>query len=380
MPCCSRGHVTRSFVLWSAIILMAALTACATPAAPAPPTAQAVAESTPAAPTAAATLSPTATATSSPTPLPAASVTPSPTPLPLATPSPAATADPYAPYTIAALASRGYGGGALEIVETLEQNDSFARYLIKYPSDGLEIYGFMNVPNAGSQFPVALVLHGYMPQSTYETVTYTRRYADALAEAGYFVIHPNFRNWPPSDSGDDTFRTGLAIDVLNLIAIIREQSQDPLGPLRRANADDINLWGHSMGGGVALRVVAVNNAPYLKTAVLYGAMSGDEVKNYERIKEWSDGRRGDFELQAPPEALRAISPIDNLERIRAAISIHHGDADDTVPPAWSDELCAALEAIGHAVECFSYSGAPHTFRPPWDEVFIERYINFFNRY
>lgn len=323
-----------------------------------------------------ATSEPTATATAVP------SATPTPTAAPTVTPTaaPTATPNPYAPFTIEALAARPYGGGLLEIVETLEQNDRFTRYLIKYPSDDLEIYGFMNVPTVGFKFPVALVLHGYVPPSSYETVAYTRRYADALAEAGYFVIHPNFRNWPPSDSGDDTFRTGLAIDVLNLIAIIREQSQDPLGVLRRADADDINLWGHSMGGGVALRVATVNNADYVRTAVLYGAMSGDETKNYGRIKEWSDGRRGDFELAAGPELLSAISPIDNLDRLNAAISIHHGDADDVVPPEWSDELCAALQASDHPVECFSYSGAPHTFRPPWDELFIERYINFFNRY
>ena len=101
----------------------------------------------------------------------------------------------------------------------------------------------MNVPNEGDNFPVALLLHGYIDPDEYETVAYTRRYADALAEAGYFVIHPNFRNYPPSDSGPDPYRIGYAIDVLNLIAIVREQSQDTLGTLRRANADDINLWG-----------------------------------------------------------------------------------------------------------------------------------------
>jgi len=323
----------------------------------------------PAAPSIMPTVPATSTETSLPprleTPLPATSLPP--------------TVDPYQPFTIDALAARAYGGGELRILETLERKEQFARYLIDYPSDGLNIAGFMNVPNVGSKFPVAILLHGYIPPAEYETLAYTQRYADALAEAGYFVIHPNLRNYPPSESGPDLFRTGMAVDVLNLIAIIQEQSKDPLGPLRRAQADDINLWGHSMGGGVALRVVTVNNDEAIRTAVLYGSMSGDERLNYGRIQEWSGGRRGDFELAVPDEALDAISPINHLDRIQAAISIHHSDADDVVPLAWSEDLCRRLQGIGHPVECYTYHGAPHTFNGVWDEVFAERFVRFFDR-
>ncbi|MCB9420266.1 MAG: alpha/beta fold hydrolase [Ardenticatenaceae bacterium] len=301
-----------------------------------------------------------------------------PTNPPTTTPVPTSTPDPYAAYTIDILAARSYGGGLLEIIDTLETNDSFTRYLITYPSDGLTIYGFMNVPNEGDDFPIAIVLHGYIDPDAYETLAYTRRYADSLADAGYFVIHPNFRNYPPSDSGPDFFRTGYAIDVLNLIAIIREQSQDPTGILRRANADDINLWGHSMGGGVALRVMTVNNADYVKTAVLYGSMSGDEKLNYERIQMWSGGQNGSFELAALPETLQAISPIYHLERINASVSIHHSETDDVVPPVWSDDLCQRLQAIDHSVECFMYPNQPHTFRGDGDALFMARVVAFFN--
>jgi uncharacterized protein len=309
-----------------------------------------------------------------------ATITASPSPPATETAVPTATPDPYAPYMIASLAGRSYGGGALEIVERLELNDRFARYLITYPSDGLTIYGFMNVPNEGSKFPVAIVLHGYVDPDAYETLAYTSRYADVLAEAGYFVIHPNLRGFPPSDEGEDAYRTGLAADVMNLIAIIREQSSDPEGPLRRADPEALHLWGHSMGGGVALRVATILNAPYLRAVVLYGAMSGDEKQNYEKILAWSGGNSGPFELAAPEEMLQAISPIYHLEEITAPISIHHGEGDETVPPEWSADLCARLEAIGHAVECFTYHAAPHTFYGDWEELFNRRVIAFFERY
>lgn len=313
--------------------------------------------------------------TSTHTPIP--KVTSSQTPSPTIPPIP--TVDSYDGLRIKELAARSYGGGELNIIDTLETNDDFTRYLITYPSDGLNIYGYMNVPNEGLMFPVALVLHGYIAPSEYQVVTYTARYASELARAGYLVIHPNFRNYPPSDNGPLPFRVDYAIDVLNLIAIIREQSLDSAGFLRRANADDISLWGHSMGGGVALRVITVNNDEYLRAAVLYGSMSADEEKNYSRIDFWCQGTCADFELATPNETLLDISPLYHLDRINAAVSIHHSEDDEVVPPEWSDELCQNLLVLNHDVECFTYSGVPHTFRGPVDTLFIQRVIDFFNR-
>lgn len=293
-------------------------------------------------------------------------------------PTPSATPPAYAGLFIADLARREYGGGALDILETLEVNDDFTRYLITYPSDGLTIYGFINVPNQGSRFPVVIALHGYVDPEQYETLDYTARYADHLARAGYFVIHPNLRGFPPSDERESAYRVGLAVDVLNLIAIIRQQSQDPTGYLRRADADDINLWGHSMGGGVVLRVITVDNSPYIRAAVLYGAMSGDERRNYEKIRDWSDGQVGDFELAASPSLLKAISPIYHLDHISAPVSLHHGAADSVVPPEWSDDLCLRLQNLQQPVECYTYPGMPHTFYGASENLFMERVVAFFD--
>jgi uncharacterized protein len=336
------------------------------------PVAQIIATNTPAAAMPAPTALPTGTAT----PLPTATASPSPTitSSPTLTPTP----DPYAGLTIAALAARTYGGGELEIEAVLGETAAFTRYLITYPSDGLTIYGFMNVPHVGSSFPVAIVLHGYVTPSQYQTLAYTTRYADHLATAGYLVIHPNLRNYPPSDSGPDPFRTGYAADVLNLIAVIREQSLDDLGTLRRADRERIHLWGHSMGGGIALRVATVNNAPYLRSIVLYGSMSGDEALNYERIRQWSGGSSGQFEREATPAQLEAISPIYHLDRLQTAVAVHHSLADDTVPVEWSQDLCRRLEAMAHPVVCYFYEDLPHTFRGNGDLLFMERVAAFFD--
>jgi dipeptidyl aminopeptidase/acylaminoacyl peptidase len=134
-----------------------------------------------------------------------------------------------------------------------------------------------------------------------------------------------------------------------------------------------------MGGGIALRVITVGAD--IQGAVFYSAMSGDERRNFEWIRDvLSDGERGNQELTAPEDILNTISPINYLDRISVPVSIHHGDIDETVPPAWSDELCALLQSKGKSVECFSYHNMPHTFYGSLDDLLIQRSVEFFQRY
>ncbi len=288
------------------------------------------------------------------------------------TPTPTPTPDPYAGLTVADLRRRTYGGGAIEVREVLAVTPAFTRTLIAYPSDGLTIYGFMNIPRGQGPFPVVIVLHGYVDPARYSTLAYTARYADAFAWAGFLVLHPNYRNHPPSDKGPNLFRVGYAVDVLNLIALL------PTLPMARPEA--VGLFGHSMGGGIALRVLVVN--PHVKAAVLYGSMSADERKNFERILQWSGGQRGREELRTPEEDLRRISPAFYLEDIAAPIQIHHGGSDTIVPPEWSRDLYERLRSLGKTVELFMYPGQPHTFAAgsKAERLLLQRAIAFFRAY
>lgn len=296
---------------------------------------------------------------------------------PTAVLQPSSTPDSYALLTIESLIDRAYGGGGLEVREIMEDNATFTRYLVSYPSDGISIYGFMNVPKGGAApFPVVIALHGYIDPAVYKTLDYTTVYADALAQAGYLVLHPNLRGYAPSGNGDNQFRVGMAIDVLNLIALIKQQGGSP-GPLEQARPEAIGLWGHSMGGGISIRVITVS--PDIRAAVLYGAMSGDEQQNFGAIYRWSNGQRGLDELAVPEDELLRISPVYYYDRIRSAVSIHHGENDQMAPLQWSLDLCKRLQELGKPNECFTYPGQPHTFDQTGSQVFMQRTIEFFDR-
>src|SRR5512134_746437 len=316
-------------------------------------------------------------ATAAPTATPPATTTLPATLAPTLMPTLSATPDPYFAWSIDYLRARTYGGGQIEFLGVMAENLYFTRYQIRYPSDGLNIYGFANIPNEAGSYPVLIALHGYIDPAVYNTLDYTTRYADALANAGYIVLHPNLRGYTPSDDGENLFRVGMAIDVLNLIALVQAQAGGA-DLLAAARPDRIGLWGHSMGGGISTRVLTITDD--VRAAVLYAAMSGDEQKNYEAIRQWSGQTRGIDELNVPVEALNRISPMYFFQNITAAVSIHHGTADATVPLDWSVLTCDQLTSLGKRVECVYYQDMPHTFYGVGDEEFIQNTVGFFNQY
>lgn len=296
---------------------------------------------------------------------------PSPTPTITLTPA------PYQQYTIDYLRQRSYGGGAIEIVNTIEVSGEFTRTLIRYSSEDLTMYGFMNIPAGDGPFPVIIMLHGLGDSGSFNSLSFRSDIADALTRQGFMVIHPVMRGYPPSDSGDNMFRVGMATDILNLIALIKTQAGQ-MAALEKATPERIGLLGQSLGGNVALRILAVS--PDVKAAVLYSSLSGNELKNSQQLYKISLEPHFQNELNILPSLLPSISPVYYYANITVPIQLHHGTADETVPLSWAQETCLLLSAAGKNINCVYHEGEGHVFSEDIKAEFLESMINFYKTY
>lgn len=98
-------------------------------------------------------------------------------------------------WSIPALSARRYTAGPLTSRGVLSRGSGFTRYALQFSSDGLTQYGFVDVPDGSGPFPMIVMVHGHVSASAYHTLDYTTRYADALARAGFLVLHPDLRGY-----------------------------------------------------------------------------------------------------------------------------------------------------------------------------------------
>lgn len=323
------------------------------------------------------------------------------TPLPTETPTqtPQASFNLIFPYTIQGLRGHAYQSGTITILSALVINDEFSRYTIRYPSDGLDITGILQIPRGDGPFPVILMNHGYSNRVTYASGDGTMRAAEYLVRRGYITLASDYRSWGGSDWGPSLFHTGLVVDVINLMNAIPS--------LPQADPNRIGMWGHSMGGGITTKILTID--PRLKAAVLYAPNSADDA---DIIARWGYGCIGEFPLEEPlekcnaadviplelpvelveayeaaavdPAILQSIAPIHYLESVHAPVQIHIGTADgqtlNSTPPEWSYKLHRAMVDAGKQVELFIYEGERHSFSGDAWFIFMSRAAAFFDEH
>jgi dipeptidyl aminopeptidase/acylaminoacyl peptidase len=316
------------------------------------------------------------------------------------TPSPTPTIEELIfPHTIDGLRQHDFKSGSVHIRSILDENDKFTTYLIDYPSDGLTITGVMQTPVGEGPFPVVLMNHGFFSRSVYNSGDGTDRAAGFLAEHGYLTLASDYRSWGDSDIGYSFFYSGLVIDVINLINAIPS--------IEQADPDRIGMWGHSMGGGVTMKVLTIDSR--VKAAVLYSPVSADDA---DIIGRWGPGCFGDIaqgelivgcnssdvipdnlpqNLQdayrfavSDADTLKEIAPFYHLEDVMVPIQIHYGTEDGKfisgTPPQWSVKLTQGLRDAGKQVELLQYEGEGHSFiGQPWFD-FMGRTLRFFDKY
>jgi dipeptidyl aminopeptidase/acylaminoacyl peptidase len=232
----------------------------------------------------------------------------------------------------------------------------------------------MIVPKGAGPFPVIVSIHGYAANGTYNPFNIGYDFGDFFAENQFIVIHPGMRNQPPSDNGDNLLRVGMSEDVLNLIALIKARNDLP-PELASANTDALGLWGTSLGGEIALRVLTVS--PDIKATVLYSSLSGDERKNSQQLYHVIQDDQFKLDAQIPLEMFDRISPANYYYNVKSAVQLNHGTADTTAPISWAVETCNFLQSAGVSVQCIYYQGAGHIFGHNDRDKLVQNTLDFY---
>ena len=250
-----------------------------------------------------------------------------------------------------------------------------------YWVDGKKISGQIlkpvgSVPTNG--WPVVIMVRGYVDRESYRPGIGTERAAEVFANNGYLTLAPDFLGYGESDQSfpnnlEDRFFHPT--EVLQLIA--------SLPNLNFINPGQVNIWGHSNGGQIALSVLEISGKNY--PASLWAPVSKPfpySILYY--TDEADDNGKALRRVVAGVEALYnsdEFSPHNYYDWINAPMQIHQGTVDDAVPFQWSQALEKSLKDKDKNVKLYIYSGADHNLADGEDSwnLAVQRSLEWFRQ-
>jgi dipeptidyl aminopeptidase/acylaminoacyl peptidase len=298
---------------------------------------------------------------------------------------------PLHPLSIESMRALDYPGSDLTIEETLLPGANYDQHIVSYLSDGYKIYALLTVPQGArpeSGWPAIIFNHGYIPPQVYSTTVEYMPHIDVYARHGYIVMRPDYRGHGNSE-GQARGAYGYpdyTVDVLNALASLQRFPD--------ADPQRIGMWGHSMGGQIALRAMVVS--PDIRAGVIWAGVVGsypDLLQRWRRSGGFTPtpdpllGSRGWRQRliaehgtpQENPAFWASISPNSYLADLSGPLQLHHGDADDIVPVELSQLLEAEMQATGRYVDLWVYEGDDHNLNN-WFSFAMEISLIFFDKY
>jgi len=312
---------------------------------------------------------------------------------PLYTSPQVTTPTPTFPLNIQAMRARQYPGSSIVIEQVLEPGSNYTRVIASYKSDGLKIFALLTIPQGikpETGWPVIVFNHGYIPPEQYRTTERYIAYVDSFARSGYIVFRPDYRGHGESEGIPEGayYSPAYTIDVLNAVSSMQKYSE--------ADPERVGMWGHSLGGNIALRSI-VTKIGEIKAAVIWGGVVGsydDLVSRWRRVTPWQpspreaalrrSSRQKLFEKYGSPSAnlefWNSIDPTAHVDEITTPVQIHHGTSDEEVPVAFAESLYGKLKTAGKVAELYTYEGGDHNISDPFFSTAMARSIEFFDRY
>lgn len=246
--------------------------------------------------------------------------------------------------------------------------------------DGLTIPAYLTLPPGRPERGLPLIVMPHGGPFARDSWGFDS-WVQFLASRGYAVLQPNFRGSTGYgrahvERGYGQFGTGMIDDMEDGIQWLA--GQNIADPAR------VCIMGGSYGGYAALWA-PIRNPQLYRCAISFAGISDvramlrydsrvGTATRYSRA--WRRRVEGDGGAD-----LAAISPLQQVARMRVPVLIAHGERDRNVPPAQSRNLVRAMARAGTAVESVFYPQAVHGFTRPEDSAdFLRRVEAFLARH
>ena len=251
----------------------------------------------------------------------------------------------------------------------------------------LKVSGLANIPKGGGNYPVIIMLRGYMPKETYAPGGGSQPSAKVLAKNGFITLAPDFLGYAESASAsatlfEDRFQTYVtALTLVDSLPNLNE-AINSVYPEVKADTTKVGIWGHSNGGHIALSALAVSGINY--PTVLWAPVSKPfpySILFYtDETDDHGKALRRALSIFEKDYDVELFSPTNYYSWIKAPIEIHQGTSDEEVLSFWTDELVDTLKKDGVDVSYFKYPGADHNLLPNgWNDAVL-REISFFQKH
>lgn len=222
--------------------------------------------------------------------------------------------------------------------------------------DNLELNGYITMPaNASDEKPPMVVMvHGGPHARDYWNFDSE---VQLLANKGYAVLQVNYRG--SRGYGDVFERMSYGEWGSKMIDDITAATQWAISE-GKTNADRICIYGASYGGYAALMSVVREPELYQCAVGYVGPYDLETAFSDSNITHLMGGEAYlTRELTQDPAILKANSPVNHADKIKAEVMLVHGAEDRRVPEINSARMKSRLEAVGKEVIYLNFSKSGH---------------------
>lgn len=296
------------------------------------------------------------------------------------------TEKPLDRYSFEKLKITNFQSSKITIGERLKNGDGFSSYIFYFNVEKRRVSGLINIPNGNTQYPVVIMIRGFVDPKIYKTGVGTSRGGEIFAKNGFITLAPDFLGYGESDNPSirpieerfQTYTTVLTLleSLTNLNSALRG-----LDVSARVDMNNIGIWAHSNGGQIAISVLEITgkkfptvlwapvSKPFPYSILYFTDEFDDQGKALRRVVAKFEEDYNVFDY----------SPELYYGWIEAPIQLHQGDSDDAIPLNWSNSLADELRDLEKDIEYFVYPGADHNLLSGWDTA-ISRSINFYKKH